>query len=115
MTAPTTGQGGRDALNSLYGHHPNIEAIMCFNDVIAYGVIEAIRQQGLVPSIDIKVVGFDDLANSCLMSPLLSSVTINSDDISKCTCQVLQALLNHSTPAVRTLIDVHLQIRDSSQ
>ena len=115
MTAPTTRQGGRDAFNSLYAHHPNIEAIICFNDVIAYGVIEAIRQQGLVPGKDIKVVGFDDLADSCLMSPSLSSVTINTDDISKRTCQVLQELLNHSTPAVRTLVDVHLQKRDSSQ
>lgn len=115
ITAATNRQGGRDAFNALYAHHPDTQAIICFNDVIAYGVIEAIREQGLTPGKDIKVVGFDDLADSCLMSPSLSSVTINADDIGKRTCQVLQELLNNSVPAVRTLVDVNLQIRESSQ
>ena len=115
LSAVTNRQGGRDAFNSLYCQHPNTKAIICFNDVIAYGVIEAIREQGLIPGKDIKVVGFDDLADSCLMSPSLSSVTINANEIGKRACQVLQELLNHGTPAVRTLIDVHLKVRDSSQ
>ncbi|MBB1340875.1 LacI family DNA-binding transcriptional regulator [Pseudoalteromonas sp. SR44-5] len=115
ITAATNRQGGRDAFATLYAQYPATKAIICFNDVIAYGVIEAIRQHGLIPGKDIKVVGFDDLADSCLMSPSLSSVTINADDIGKHTCQVLQELLNQGTPAVRTLVDVHLQVRDSSQ
>lgn len=115
ITAATNRQGGRDAFATLYVQYPATKAIICFNDVIAYGVIEAIRQHGLIPGKDIKVVGFDDLADSCLMSPSLSSVTINADDIGKHTCQVLQELLNQGTPAVRTLVDVHLQVRDSSQ
>ncbi|MBB1432837.1 LacI family DNA-binding transcriptional regulator [Pseudoalteromonas sp. SG43-6] len=115
ITAATNRQGGRDAFATLHAQYPATKAIICFNDVIAYGVIEAIRQHGLIPGKDIKVVGFDDLADSCLMSPSLSSVTINADDIGKHTCQVLQELLNQGTPAVRTLVDVHLQVRDSSQ
>ena len=115
ITAATNRQGGRDAFATLYAQYPATKAIICFNDVIAYGVVEAIRQHGLIPGKDIKVVGFDDLADSCLMSPSLSSVTINADDIGKHTCQVLQELLNQGTPAVRTLVDVHLQVRDSSQ
>lgn len=115
ITAATNRQGGRDAFATLHAQYPATKAIICFNDVIAYGVVEAIRQHGLIPGKDIKVVGFDDLADSCLMSPSLSSVTINADDIGKHTCQVLQELLNQGTPAVRTLVDVHLQVRDSSQ
>ena len=115
ITAATNRQGGRDAFATLYAQYPATKAIICFNDVIAYGVVEAIRQHGLIPGKDIKVVGFDDLADSCLMSPSLSSVTINADDIGKHTSQVLQELLNQGTPAVRTLVDVHLQVRASSQ
>ncbi|MGB6139950.1 MAG: LacI family DNA-binding transcriptional regulator [Pseudoalteromonas rhizosphaerae] len=115
ITAATNRQGGRDAFATLHAQYPATKAIICFNDVIAYGVVEAIRQHGLIPGKDIKVVGFDDLADSCLMSPSLSSVTINADDIGKHTCQVLQELLNQGTPAVRTLVDVHLQVRASSQ
>lgn len=115
IRATTNRQGGRDAFNALYKSHPHIKAVVCLNDVIAYGVIETIHQHGLVPGKDIKVVGFDDLADSKLMSPSLSSVAINADEIGKRTCQILQELLNDSTPPVRTLVDVNLQIRDSSK
>lgn len=108
-------QGGREAFNRLYAQSPSIKAVICFNDVIAYGVIEAIRVHGLTPGKDIKVVGFDDLEDSRLMSPSLSSVSINADEIGKRTCQALSELLAQSTPAVRTLVDVTLNIRDSSR
>ena len=49
------------------------------------------------------------------MLPSLSTIAINADEIGKRTCQVLKELLNQSTPPVRTLVDVNLQIRDSSQ
>ncbi|WP_404343766.1 LacI family DNA-binding transcriptional regulator [Pseudoalteromonas mariniglutinosa] len=115
IPANTNRQGGREAFTTLYQQAPNIKAIICFSDVIAYGAIEAIRQHGLLPGKDIKVVGFDDLEDSRLMQPSLSSVTINADDIGKRACQVLTELLTQSTPPVRTLVDVSLQIRDSSQ
>ncbi|MCC9662008.1 LacI family transcriptional regulator [Pseudoalteromonas sp. MB41] len=115
IQAQTNRQGGREAFNSLIKKSPHIKAIICFNDVIAYGAIEAMRQHGLEPSKDIKVVGFDDLEDSRLMLPSLSTIAINADEIGKRTCQVLKELLNQSTPPVRTLVDVNLQIRDSSQ
>ncbi len=115
IQAQTNRQGGREAFNSLIKKSPHIKAIICFNDVIAYGAIEAMRQHGLELGKDIKVVGFDDLEDSRLMLPSLSTIAINADEIGKRTCQVLKELLNQSTPPVRTLVDVNLQIRDSSQ
>jgi len=115
IQAQTNRQGGREAFNSLIKKSPHIKAIICFNDVIAFGAIEAMRQHGLEPGKDIKVVGFDDLEDSRLMLPSLSTIAINADEIGKRTCQVLKELLNQSTPPVRTLVDVNLQIRDSSQ
>ncbi len=115
IQAQTNRQGGREAFNSLIKKSPHIKAIICFNDVIAYGAIEAMRQHGLEPGKDIKVVGFDDSEDSRLMLPSLSTIAINADEIGKRTCQVLKELLNQSTPPVRTLVDVNLQIRDSSQ
>ena len=115
IQAPTNRQGGRDSFNSLYCVHPNIKAIVCFSDVIAYGVIEAIQQHGLSVGKDIKVVGFDDLTDSKLMSPSLSTVCINADEIGRRSCQILQELLSCNTAPLRTLVDVNLQIRDSSK
>lgn len=115
IKAVTNRQGGRDAFNQLYKLAPHIKAVICFNDVIAYGVIEAIGQHGLSVGKDIKVVGFDDLADSKLMSPSLSTVAIDAHEIGKRTCHTLQELLNNTVAPVRTLVDVSLQIRDSSK
>ncbi|QTL37363.1 LacI family DNA-binding transcriptional regulator [Pseudoalteromonas viridis] len=114
ITAQTNRQGGREAFSTLYAQAPNTQAVVCFSDVIAYGVMEAMREHGLVPGKDIKVVGFDDLADSRLMKPALSSVRIDADDIGKRTCQALAEIINKSQPAVRTLVDVSLQLRESS-
>lgn len=114
IAAPTNRQGGREAFNTLIADYKEIKAIVCFSDVIAYGAIEAMREHGLVPGEDIKVVGFDDLQDSQLMKPALTSVRIDADDIGKRTCHTLSEILNKSQPAVRTLVDVSLQIRESS-
>ncbi|CCQ10094.1 Transcriptional regulator of mannoside utilization, LacI family [Pseudoalteromonas luteoviolacea B = ATCC 29581] len=110
----TNRQGGRDAFNSLISKYPNTDAIVCFNDVVAYGVMDAMQQHGLVPGKDIKIVGFDDLEDSKLMSPALSSVRIEAQEIGKRTCLALKELLEHGQPALRTQIDVRLMIRASS-
>ncbi|ESP94725.1 MULTISPECIES: LacI family DNA-binding transcriptional regulator [Pseudoalteromonas] len=114
IMAPTNRQGGRDAFHQLFSIAPDIQAIVCFSDVIAYGAMEAMREHNLVPGKDIKVIGFDDLADSRLMRPALSSVRIDANDIGKRTCQALSEILNKSQPPVRTLVDISLQIRESS-
>ncbi|KZN63846.1 LacI family transcription regulator [Pseudoalteromonas luteoviolacea CPMOR-1] len=114
IMAPTNRQGGRDAFHEIYRTKPDIQAVVCFSDVIAYGVMEAMREHNLTPGKDVKVIGFDDLADSRLMRPALSSVRIDANDIGKRTCQALSEILNQSQPPVRTLVDISLQIRESS-
>jgi LacI family transcriptional regulator len=114
IPSQTNRQGGREAFEKLIATSPTIQAIVCFNDVIAYGVIEAMREHGLAPGKDIKLVGFDDLEDSRMMSPALSSVRIDADEIGKRTCLTLGELLNKSTPPLRTLVGVKLMVRDSS-
>ncbi|MCF6440569.1 LacI family DNA-binding transcriptional regulator [Pseudoalteromonas luteoviolacea] len=114
IKAPTNRQGGRDAFHEIINQVPDIQAVVCFSDVIAYGVMEAMREHDLVPGKDVKVIGFDDLADSRLMRPALSSVRIDANDIGKRTCQALSEILNNSQPPVRTLVDISLQIRESS-
>ena len=93
---------------------PNIQGVICFSDVIAYGAIESLKSMNLVAGKDIKIIGFDDLADSSLMSPALTTVRIDADDIGKRTCQVLSELLNGTQPPVRTLVDVSFKIRASA-
>lgn len=110
----TNRQGGREAMLALLENSPNIEGVICFSDVIAYGAIESLKSLNLIPGKDIKIIGFDDLADSSLMSPALTTVRIDADDIGKRTCQVLKEMLHGTQPPVRTLVDVSFKVRASA-
>ncbi|MBR6382072.1 MAG: LacI family DNA-binding transcriptional regulator [Lachnospiraceae bacterium] len=49
-------------------------AVACMSDVVAYGVIEGLKQCGLRVPYDISVIGFDSLPDCELMTPKLTSV-----------------------------------------
>lgn len=53
---------------------PAVTAIVCGNDLIALGVIEQLRRQGVDVPGDICVVGFDDIPFSAIVSPGLTTV-----------------------------------------
>lgn len=52
---------GAEAVEELIDKRCRSTAILAVSDVIAFGVIDAIRQRGLTPGRDISVVGFDDV------------------------------------------------------
>jgi len=112
IQSSTTREGGRQAMKEALTVEPNIKAVVCFNDVIAYGAIEHIRSLGKEPGRDIAIVGFDDLKDSCLMSPALSTIHVDANKIAIEVCKLLKDI-KHSN-STTTLVDVKLIVRDSS-
>lgn len=113
----TTRNSGRSAMEQALTHDPDIDAIVCFSDVIAYGAIEQMRLMGKTPGKDIAVVGFDDLQDSCLMSPSLTTVHIEASKIGGAVSELLKSKLVDSSAETKEstiFIDVNLNIRDSS-
>ena len=49
-------------------------AIFASNDVMAMGVMDAIREKGLQIPEDISVIGFDDIPQAMLVRPALTTV-----------------------------------------
>lgn len=66
-------QGYRQALN-LVKETPRPDAVFCVNDVIAFGCIDGLRDQGIRIPDDIWVVGYDDVAMACWSSFKLTTV-----------------------------------------
>lgn len=54
-------EGGADAAAHALDRSPRPTAILVTADLLALGVLDAIRQRGLEPGRDISVVGFDDI------------------------------------------------------
>lgn len=61
VTSSSDAAGGREAGARLFATTPRPTAIICFNDQIAMGVMQAAARRGLRVPQDVSVVGVDDL------------------------------------------------------
>ncbi|NQZ23278.1 MAG: LacI family DNA-binding transcriptional regulator [Colwellia sp.] len=108
----TNRNGGRSAMEEVLEIAADIEAVVCFSDVIAYGAIEQIRASGKQPGKDIAVVGFDDLADSRLMSPALTTIHVDANQIAIAVCQILMNIKDGNKNKI--LVGIDLMERESS-
>ena len=70
-----SGRGsGEEAAGILLDQPDPPSAILCFSDVVAYGVVQAAHDRGLAVPADLSVVGFDDNPLAQRMRPALTTV-----------------------------------------
>ena len=112
IQSQTNRHGGRQAMQQALKQVRALDAVVCLSDVIAYGAIETLRESGLQPGKDIAIVGFDDLADSSLMTPALSTVKIDANKIGEVVCSLLSNIT--TSPHDTVLVPVELKIRASS-
>lgn len=90
VTGDFTQAGGYEAMQRLLPHQP--DAVFVASDTMAMGALQAIRGAGLTVPNDIALVGFDDLPQSTMVDPPLTTVR--------------QPIQRSGTLAVKTLIDI---------
>lgn len=88
-------------------------AIVCGNDLIAYGVIRECEQYGYRVPEDISVIGFDDLPLSAQMTPALTTIRQDRIELGKCGYMALHSLLNQVSVS-KTLLRPQLILREST-
>jgi LacI family transcriptional regulator, galactose operon repressor len=71
-----TRDGGERALHELLARAPDVTAVFALNDVMAIGVLGALRQRGLRVPDDISVAGFDDIPVARDLVPALTTVRV---------------------------------------
>lgn len=65
---------GRDIAVTLARRHPEIDAALCFSDLVALGMLSGFAQAGVRLGTDFRLVGFDDIEECAVVWPQLSSV-----------------------------------------
>jgi LacI family transcriptional regulator, galactose operon repressor len=65
---------GRDVAVTLARRHPEIDAALCFSDLVALGMLSGFAQAGVRLGTDFRLVGFDDIEECAVVWPQLSSV-----------------------------------------
>ena len=107
--------GYRAALDAFRdGEHPT--AVTCYNDLVAIGVMRALRELGLRVPEDVSVVGFDDIDVSGYLATPLTTVRMPRREIGRrATRMLVEAVEAEGGMAPqRVQLDTELVVRAST-
>jgi DNA-binding LacI/PurR family transcriptional regulator len=104
----------RDAAMRLLAEDPKVDGIVCFSDVVAFGVLDAIADMGRSVGSDVRVIGFDDVHDAGLNHPSLSSVAVPARETGRRAGQlVLERASGSTEPTVREEFPTKLEPRET--
>ena len=106
---------GREVALDLAKQHPGCDAVLCFNDLLALGLLAGCNQIGRAVGTGFRVVGFDDIEDAAEAHPTLTSVACDVAGFGRNIAQtVLDWLENGRMPAPETRSPITLVVRQSS-
>lgn len=91
-----------------------VTAVVCGDDLHAYGVLRAARSLGLDVPGDLSLVGFNDLPYSELTAPALSTVNLSATLMGQHAAAALSAYIRTGSPPESTVLASALIVRGST-
>ncbi|MGF1562688.1 MAG: LacI family DNA-binding transcriptional regulator [Geminicoccaceae bacterium] len=89
IEAPFTRSGGLSAARHVMAFREPPTALVGYNDLVAFGAMNALRQLGLEPGVDVAVTGCDDLEEAAGWVPPLTSVATRPAEIGQAAARML--------------------------
>ena len=94
---------------------PDVTAVFCANDHQALGMLRALHQRGARIPEDVSVVGFDDIPEAEYLSPPLTTVRQDFDEVGRrCVAALLELFDGAGGDAPRPQVEPVLVVRASS-
>lgn len=106
---------GMQAAATLIADHPEVDAAICFNDLVALGLMAGFARAGRPVGDGFRVVGFDDIEDAAQSWPQLSSVSCDIAGFARDTAaRLLHWMVDGKRPAPEIRSPVRLVARASS-
>lgn len=70
-------ESGRAGVKELLETHPDIDAVICFNDEMALGAMKQLRSHGVAVPRDVSVIGIDGLPIGTMVTPELTTLALD--------------------------------------
>ncbi|WP_232535359.1 LacI family DNA-binding transcriptional regulator [Nocardia terpenica] len=94
---------------------PEVTAVFAANDQMALGVLRAFAERGVRVPRDVSVAGFDDIPEAAYLTPALTTVRQDFDEVGRRSIALLLRLLDaDGEVAEPTLVVPTLVVRESS-
>jgi DNA-binding LacI/PurR family transcriptional regulator len=91
-----------------------VTAIVCGDELFAYGVLRSCRAQGISVPGDLSLVGFDNLPYSSLIDPPLTSVDLSARELGRTAGEALLDLVSTGRSPVSSRVAATLVVRSST-
>ncbi|RAU36238.1 LacI family DNA-binding transcriptional regulator [Enterobacter sp. ECC-175] len=105
---------GARVAESLFSKFPAITAAVCYQDIVALGVMQALRKMGREVGRDFALVGFDDITEAALVQPALTTVSVAAKEIGRKAGELLYSRIQgNNEPPKRIILPPALVIRES--
>lgn len=105
---------GHAAGRELFSRPDHPSAVVCYNDIVAFGVMLALAERGLVPGKDVAVVGCDDVDEAGLQRPGLTTFTTDPGVVGREAARLLlRRIENPDRPREEIVVPPRLVIRQS--
>ncbi|MCK0149321.1 LacI family transcriptional regulator [Marivita sp. S6314] len=115
LTGEASHRFGVEAAETLVLHHPDVDGVLCFNDLVALGLVAGSTARGRQVGSGLRVVGFDDIEGCQQSFPSLSSISCAIPDFAQTVSQnMLHWLQDGIVPPPERRTPVSLVKRDSS-
>ncbi len=111
----STRKAGYDTLRTLVGSGVRPTGIVCFNDLVAIGVMSGLRSLGMEPGVDVSVTGYDDISEAEIAGPALTTVWNGQQEVGRRAAQAMIAMISgEEVQREKVLIAPQLRIREST-
>jgi len=107
-------EDGYERTKQMLEKNLNFTAIFAYNDMMAFGAMQAIKEKGLRIPEDIGLVGYDDIPFSSLISPVLTTIRLEKQELGVESVKLLFSRINRYRKKIKKImLDVELVIRET--
>jgi LacI family transcriptional regulator len=107
-------EDGYERTKQMLEKNLDFTAIFAYNDMMAFGAMQAVKEKGLRIPEDIGLVGYDDIHFCSLISPSLTTIRLKKQELGIESVELLFSRINRGHKKIKKImLDVELQIRET--
>jgi len=101
---PPTVAGGLETTRLLLAACPELNALFCYNDLVAVGALQACADLGRAVPADLAIVGFDDIPLAALVTPPLTTCHVPRYELGSQAMRLLLDRINGCTEECQEIV-----------
>ena len=107
-------EDGYERTKQMLEKNLDFTAIFAYNDMMAFGAMQAIKEKGLRIPEDIGLIGYDDILFSSLISPALTTIRLKKQELGVKSVKLLFSRINGNRKKTKkVMLGVELVVRET--